>query len=329
MKRFSLLLLIALLVVSVVACTPAAETPAETSAPAQTTEATTEPAAPATTGLVPEVLEVQLIPSRDAAKLDAQRAPLQGLLEKELGMKVNVTVATDYNVLIEAMKSEKVHVGFLAPASYVLAADQGAAEVILVSTRFDVDDSGKLLEDQPLVTTYKAQLVVGKDSGIKDLAGLKGKKIAIASFTSTSGFVYPANLLVDNGFDIEKDVEWINVKGHDKAIEAVYNGTADAAFTFKDARDLLVKDYPDVREKVVFLQNTAPIQNDTISVIPNLDAALKDKIKQAFINITKTDEGHTIMKEIYSHEGYAEATDSDFAQIRDYLKRQETWEVGK
>ena len=46
----------------------------------------------------PETLEVQLIPSRDAAVLDAQRKPLQDLLEAELGMPVNVTVATDYIV---------------------------------------------------------------------------------------------------------------------------------------------------------------------------------------------------------------------------------------
>ena len=41
----------------------------------------------------PEVLQVQLIPSRDSAYLDAQRLPMQQLLEAELGRKVNVTVA--------------------------------------------------------------------------------------------------------------------------------------------------------------------------------------------------------------------------------------------
>ena len=61
----------------------------------------------------PEVLEVQLIPSRDSAVLDAQRGPLEELLEAELDMEVNVTVATDYNALIEAMASGQVHVGLL------------------------------------------------------------------------------------------------------------------------------------------------------------------------------------------------------------------------
>ena len=323
MKKIITLLLILLLAFTVVACaqdTPAAEEPAEE------TPAEEEPAAE-----YEEIdsLEVQLIPSRDAAVLDAQRGPLQAMLEEQLDMPVNVTVATDYVGLIEAMKSKQVHVGFLAPASYVLAADQGAAEVVVVSTRYDVDDEGNQLDDQPLVTSYRAQLLTGKDSGITKVEDLKGKKIAIASFTSTSGFLYPANLLADNGIDVEADVEWFDAGGHDKAILAVLDGLADAAFTFKDARSLLEADYPDIREEVVYVTDTEPIFNDTISVIPSMDPELKEKIKDAFINIAATEEGKEIVRAIYTHEGYAEARDADFDTIREYLQRQENWEIGQ
>ncbi|MDT8336743.1 MAG: phosphate/phosphite/phosphonate ABC transporter substrate-binding protein [Candidatus Izemoplasmatales bacterium] len=273
----------------------------------------------------PDVLEVQLIPSRDAAVLDAQRQPLEDLLEAELDMEVNVTVATDYNALIEAMKSEQVHVGLLATASYVLAHDEGAAEVILKSLRYDVDDDGNLLTDAPLVDGYKSQLVVAADSGIDSLDDLVGKTIAISSFTSTSGFVWPANLLADNNIDPTTDVTWMNAGGHDAAILAVYNGQADAAFTFKDARTLVEGDYPDVYDKVVFVTNTESIPNDTISVIPNLHPDLIEKVKQAFINIAKTEAGRAIIRAVYNHEGYAEALDSEYDIVRTYLERQEDW----
>ncbi|MFO7637466.1 MAG: phosphate/phosphite/phosphonate ABC transporter substrate-binding protein [Clostridia bacterium] len=275
----------------------------------------------------PEVLEVQLIPSRDATYLEAQRKPLQDLLEAELGMTVRVTIATDYNALIEAMASEQVHVGLLATTAYVLAADEGAAEAILKSLRYDVDDNGVLLKDIPMVSGYKSQLVAHKDSGIQSIADLKGKKIAIASFTSTSGFVWPANLLADNGLNPETDVEWINVGGHDNAILAVYNKEVDAAFTFKDARNLFEAEsfYADLQNNVKFIMNTSMIPNDTISVIPNLDNKLKEKIKQAFISIAQTEEGLTIVRNVYNHEGYAEAKDSDYNEVRTYLARQKEW----
>jgi phosphonate transport system substrate-binding protein len=275
----------------------------------------------------PDVLQVQLIPSRDSAYLDAQRLPMQRLLEAELGRKVNVTVATDYNALIEGMASEQIHVGLLATTAYVMAADEGAAEAVLKSLRYDVDDLGQWMMDKPLVSGYKSQLVANANAGIKSVADLKGKKIAIASFTSTSGFVWPANLLADNKLDPEKDVTWVNVGGHDNAILAVYNNEVDAAFTYKDARILFASEsfHADLMKKVVLVSNTTEIPNDTISVIPNLDPVLKERIRLAFINMMKTEQGFEIMQKIYNHFGYAPAKDSDYDLVRTYLTRQKQW----
>ncbi|HHX03162.1 MAG TPA: phosphate/phosphite/phosphonate ABC transporter substrate-binding protein [Tissierellia bacterium] len=333
MKKLITILMALVLVFTLVACgktdTPAPTPPAPEETPAEepvVEETPAEEPAPVEQPVEHGTLRVQLIPSRDAAVLDAQRKPLQDLLEAELGMPVEVTIATDYNALIEAMKSEKVDVGFLATTSYVLAADQGAAEAILKSLRYDVDDKGNLLMDQPLVDGYKAQLVASPDSGITSIEDLKGKNIGIASFTSTSGFVWPANLLADHGLDPEKDVEWIDLVGHDNAILGVYNGQVDAAFTFKDARTLVEDELEDVYEKVVFVTDTTSIPNDTISVIPSLDPALKEKIKQAFLNIAASEEGLEIIRAVYNHEGYAPATDDEYAMVREYLARQAEWD---
>jgi phosphonate transport system substrate-binding protein len=276
----------------------------------------------------PQTLQVQLIPSRDAAYLDAQRLPLRNLLEAQLGMPVNVTVATDYNALIEGMASEQIHVGLLATTAYVLAADEGHAEAILKSLRYDVDDRGRQLQDQPLVSGYKSQLVAHADAGITSIEDLRGRKIAIASFTSTSGFVWPANLLADNGLDPERDVEWINVGGHDNAITAVYNREADAAFTFKDARSLFEREsfHGDLMEKVVLVADTSDIPNDTISVIPRLDPQLKERVRQAFMALADDPNGLEIIQRIYNHEGYAPASDEDYNEVRLYLTRMEEWD---
>lgn len=287
-----------------------------------TTEATTHEVIDYVT---PTTLEVQLIPSRDTAVLEAQREPLELLLEAELNMPVNVTIATDYVGLIEAMRAGQVHVGLLATAAYVLAHDEGAANVILKSLRYDVDDNGNLLTDAPMVAGYKSQLVVGKDSGITSVADLKGKTIAISSFTSTSGFVWPANLLADNGLDPMEDVTWLDAGGHDNAILAILNGEADAAFTFKDARTLLVDDYPNINTDVVFVMNTEFIPNDTISVIPTLHPDLVARVTAAFLDIAASEDGLAIIRAVYNHEGYTSAFDWEYDIVRTYLERQEEW----
>ena len=42
---------------------------------------------------------------------------------------------------------------------------------------------------------------------------------------------------------------------------------------------------------------------------------------KAFKDIAKTKEGHKIISEVYSHEGYTDAKDSDFDIVRKYEKQ--------
>lgn len=327
MKRFLSIGILLLLLLTLAACKSEAPLVEAPDSPPEAQEPTVqEEEKEEASGLVFETLKVQITPSKDAARLDAQRKPLQDMLEEQLGMPVEVSVGTDYTATIEAMKSNQIHVGFLAPTQYVLAHDQGAADVILKSLRYDVDDGGNKLEDEPLVDSFRSQLVASADSDIKTVEDLKGKTIAVASFTSSSGFVWPANLLADQGLDPQADVEWVNVGGHDKAIQAVYNGQTDAAFTFKDARYVLRDELPDVYEKVVFVLDTEPIPNDTISVVPSMDEELRQRIADAFLDIVKEEEGLEVFRSIYEWAGFANAQDSDYDIVRSYLKRQEEWD---
>lgn len=273
-----------------------------------------------TTAYVPKQLTVQFVPSQNAETLEAKAKPLEKLLSDKLGIPVKVTVSTNYNTIIEAMSSKKIDVGFLPPTAYVLAKQRGAAEVILQSQRFGVIQPGGLPDKTKLVDFYRSMILVKKDSGIKDLKDLKGKKIAWQDVTSSAGYVWPAVEMKKAGIDPEKDVQGITVKGHDKGVLAVLNGDVDAAAVFEDARNTVKKDKPDIFNKVVPLYFTQPIPNDTVSVRADMDPEWQKKIQQAFIDIAKEGEGKKIVKEIYSIEGFAPSTDKNFDIVREYNK---------
>ncbi len=78
----------------------------------------------------PKKLTVQFVPSSNASTIEAKAKPLEGLLKKQLGIPVKVSVSTDYNTIVEAMGSKKVDVGFLPPDAYVLAHKQYNAKVL-------------------------------------------------------------------------------------------------------------------------------------------------------------------------------------------------------
>ncbi|GEL15717.1 phosphate/phosphite/phosphonate ABC transporter substrate-binding protein [Pediococcus cellicola] len=268
----------------------------------------------------PKKLTVQFVPSSNANTIEAKAKPLEGLLKKQLGIPVKVSVSTDYNTIVEAMGSKKVDVGFLPPDAYVLAHKQNGAKVLLQAERYDYKEPNDQVTNQ-LVKDYKAQIVVRKNSGIKSIKDLKGKKIAVQDTTSSAGWIYPAVELYRHGVNINKNnIKTVQVKGHDQGVMAVYNGDADAAFVFQGARLLVQKDAKDVMKKVVPIYTTKGIPNDTITVRKDMSSKWDKKIAKAFKAIAKTKKGHEIISSVYSHENYVDAKDSNFDAIRAYDK---------
>ena len=270
-------------------------------------------------GYTPKSLTIQFVPSQAATKLQARAKPLEKMLSKRLGIPVHVSMSTDYNTVVEAMKSKKVDVGFLPPDGYVLAHKQGAADLLLQAERYGVKQPGGKATNQ-LVKSYRAEILVKKGSKIKNWKDLKGKSISVQNPTSTAGYVFPVAELKQKGLDVTKDCKLVTVTGHDQAVLNVLNGDTDAAFVFEDARNIVKKDNPKIMSQVVPIYFTKPIPNDTISVIPSMSKSFRKKLAKAFIAVGKSKEGKKVIESVYSHEGYAYAKDSDFNVIRKHDK---------
>ncbi len=154
-----------------------------------------------------------LIPSEDAVKLLKDSAPFIAALEKALGMKVKPFVAMDYSAVIEALKSNKLEIAFLGPASYVLAKDKVGAEIDAVA-RGIMKKTGK--------SSYRGLIISHPDSGINTLQDLKGKTFAFVDPASTSGNFVPRYVFDKNGIEPEKDFKTLYYSGtHQASLIAV------------------------------------------------------------------------------------------------------------
>ena len=267
----------------------------------------------------PKELNVQFVPSQAATELESRAKPLEKMLSDRLGIPVHVSMSTDYNTVVEAMKSKKVDVGFLPPNGYVLAHKQNAADVLLQAQRYGVKQPGGR-PTKNLVNTYRAEILVKKGSNIKSWKDLKGKSISIQSPTSSAGYVYPIAELKEKGLDVKKSCKLVTVTGQDQSVLNVLNGDTDAAFVFEDARTIVKKDNPKIMSQVVPIYFTKPIPNDTISVVPSMSKSFRKKLANAFIDIGKSKKGRKIIESIYTHEGYVTSKDSDFNVVRKYEK---------
>ncbi|MFD1851762.1 phosphate/phosphite/phosphonate ABC transporter substrate-binding protein [Oceanobacillus bengalensis] len=317
-KLFSLMLVLALALV-LAACGGSDDT--DTSNGVEGTDDTASEAEESE-GMIPETLVIGFVPSQDSDTIADTIEPLAERLGEELGIEVQGQVMTNYNALVEAMGANQVQVGFIPAFGYVLANEQYDVEVILKSIRYD---SG----------TYKAQYVVRADSGIETLADLEGKVWAYGDQGSTSGYLFPANELMEEfGYDTAAELETeffsgtVQSGGHDNSALAVYNGDADVATTFDDVRTELEEEYPDVMDKLTILDYTQEIPNDTISVTKELDDEFVQKIKDVFLSFNEDDEMIKIMNEVYNWDAIDEASDEEYQVVKDtYAKFKDNIEL--
>jgi len=249
-------------------------------------------------------LRMMFVPSGDAQVILKGGTEIAELLQKVTGLHFKTSVATSYAAVIEAMGAEKVDIGWLATFSYVLAHDKYGVELLLVVQRFG----------SPF---YRGQIMVRADSGIKDLAGLMGKRFAFVDPASTSGHLYPKTLLLAQGFDPEQFFKKIVFVGsHNAVVLSIYKGEVDGGAAYDGSRAAVAKMFPDVFDKINVIAYTKEIPNDTVSVRKGLSEDLKMRIRDGLKKVSKSPQGSKVLKKLYGISGFTDL-DGLFDPVRE------------
>ena len=249
-------------------------------------------------------LRMMFVPSGDAQMILKGGEEIVQLLQKTTGLHFKTSVATSYAAVIEAMGAGKVDVGWLATFSYVLAHDKYGVELLLVVQRFG----------SPF---YRGQIMVLADSGIADLAGLKGKRFAFVDPASTSGHLYPKTLLLSKGVDPEHFFKKSVFAGsHNAVVLSIYKGEVDGGAAYDGSRSTVAKIFPDVFDKVKVIAYTKEIPNDTVSVRKKLPEDLKLIIRDGLKQISRSPEGSQVLKKLYGISGFTDL-DGLFDPVRE------------
>ncbi len=249
-------------------------------------------------------LVIVFVPSAQTDVVTASGNRLGRMLSIALGIPVEAVVSTSFTAAIEAMCAGRADIGALNPFGYVLAQNKCGVEVALISVRFGLP-------------YYRAQISVRADSNINTVADLKGKRFAFVDAASTSGYLFPAAMLKQQGFDPDRFFgQTIFAGSHPNVILAIYRGQVDGGATFEDARDNVRGQFPDVNQKVKPIAFTNPIPNDTWSLNAKLSPDLKAKIKDRLQRIAGTPDGKDALKTLYSIEGLTDTVELTDEQVQ-------------
>jgi phosphonate transport system substrate-binding protein len=249
------------------------------------------------------------VPSGEMERVSAGARQVADLLHDKTGYYFKTLVATEYAGVIEALRADPptAHMTSLATFAYIMAADMGVARAALVSVR----------NKSPF---YNGQIIARAGSGITRLADLRGKTFARVDPLSTSGWIIPMLTMKANGIVPERDLKIVDAGSHDAVVAAVYNGDVDAGACYVDARTRIEKDKPDVMEKVVVLEISAPIPNDGVQFSPTVPKDIRARIVAALLDLLKTEEGKKALNVAYQWTDLTEKDDTFYDPFRQVLQ---------
>ncbi|MBI5597859.1 MAG: phosphate/phosphite/phosphonate ABC transporter substrate-binding protein [Elusimicrobia bacterium] len=201
-----------------------------------------------------------------------------------IGEPVELLHRPTYSEVLALVQHRRVDAALVCSGPYVQARADYGAESLAVPRL-----SGS--------TSYRALIIVRRDSPFKSLADLKGRSFALTDPLSSSGMMFPAFLLRRQGSTTETFFgKLIFTKGHDNSMTAVADGLVDGASVSGLVYDEVARARPQLVKKLRVVGKSPPFGNPPVIVHPETDPSLKRRLRMALLHLHETEEGRRILK---------------------------------
>jgi phosphonate transport system substrate-binding protein len=220
----------------------------------------------------PSALVFSYTPVEDPAVYENVFADFLAYLSRITGKRIRWFPAESYAAQVEAMRSGRLHIAGVASGPTAFAVNLAGFVPIVAMQRADGS------------VGYTLQLITHRDSPLKALADLKGRRVAHVAPSSNSGDIAPRALFKAMGVEPGKDYQILYSGKHDNSIMGVVNKDYDAApiastvLERMQARGM----FPPGTVRIIY--ESSPFPRTAFGVAHNLAPDLQDKIREAFLS---------------------------------------------
>lgn len=162
------------------------------------------------TKITSEKLRFTVTETQSLEELQRDYGALKTVLEQILEKKIEFVPVGSYTAAAAALQLDQVDLVLTGPSEYVVMRARTNAVPVIALTR----------------PNYHTVISVPVNSGIKSVAQLKGKKVAMWEVGSTSGHLGPTKMLMDAGLNPQSEVKIVMLKGD--GLPALREGKVDA-----------------------------------------------------------------------------------------------------
>ena len=232
-------------------------------------------------GATPTEITFSILSAEGQASAGPLWQPLLDDMSKAIGVPVKPYFASNYTILVEAMRGNQTQVAWVSAKPAVEAIDRADAEVIARTVNREGMDS------------YRSTLIVRAGSGITlDQVMACGQRydFGIGDAQSTSGTLAPMAFLFNpRNIVPARCFKTVRSANHQTNAFAVASGLVDVATSNTVNTVFLRRQNPQVAGQIQEIWQSPPIPESGILVREDLDPVLKEKIRSFFLTYGQGD----------------------------------------
>jgi len=255
-----------------------------------------------------EELTIGLIPEQNVFKQVERYKFLREYIERKAGMKIKFTVLPRYGNIIDRFKADKMDGAFFGSFTGAMAIEKLGVEPIARPVNLDG------------TSTYKGYIFVRKDSNIKNIADMKGKRLVLVEKATTAGYVFPIAYFKKHGINIDAYFKEHYFAGsHDAAINAVLEGKADIGCAKHSMFDRMERSNPGIKNKLLIIAESPEVPSNGLCVRKNLSAEVKKRLRDVLLGMDKDAEGREVLKK-FEAVRFVSTSKEDYKPVFDIAK---------
>lgn len=227
-----------------------------------------------------ETFTIAYAPNESTEQSADARNGLASDLGEALGMEVKEIQASDYNAIIEALRTGNADMAYMGPLAVALAVERADSVPIVM----------KAPEGDKEQAVYHSVLIARSDNDeINSIQDIKGKSIAFVDPDSTSGNLVPTYEIIKAFPDDELDTDILHTNGeffeavsfsgkHQAGLQAVIKGDVDVAPISDQILASEIANGNAKEEDVKIIHTSEAIPAEAMVVSADVDEELKAKL---------------------------------------------------
>jgi phosphonate transport system substrate-binding protein len=252
---------------------------------------------------------IGLIPEQNIFKQVERYEPLADYLSGKTGVRINLKILPRYGNIISNFRTGGLDGAFFGSFTYTLAHETLGVSVI----------ARPLASDN--TSTYHGLLFVRKDSGIRTIADMKGKRFAFVDKATTAGYLLPLEYFHEHGVKNFRTYfrETYFAGTHEDAILDVLNGKTDVGAAKNTVFQRMAEKDRRIMKELVILERSPDVPENGLALKKDIEETLRERFRAALLTMHDDPEGKKVL-ERFGAIKFIPTTDRDYDPVYRYAR---------